>query len=103
MPKNETKAFEMFVKASEAMGSYYNADEYEIDAETEAMMISEVNINLAVMYLEGQGTAKNVSKAFKIFTDAANFGFLNAAYNLGTLQFQNMYDGIENNFCAAVC
>eukprot|EP00750_Incisomonas_marina_P032398 INCI9165.3.p1 GENE.INCI9165.3~~INCI9165.3.p1 ORF type:complete len:617 (+),score=118.33 INCI9165.3:1454-3304(+) len=106
VPANDTKAFEMFLKASDAVGEYYGEDGAELDSESVAPggFFNEVKINLAVMYLEGRGTPRNVTKARLIFEEAANFGYINAAFNIGLLQFQGPQGAgqdIPQDLCAA--
>ena len=57
------------------------------------------------MYLEGRGTARNATKARMMFEEAANYGYINAAFNIGLLQFQGPQGGagqdIPQDLCAA--
>lgn len=104
--QNDTKAFQLFVKASEVTNDYFADpllhDGANVDDLQDMGMYSEVKINIAVLYLEGRGTIRNVTKAWNIFKEAANYGYVNAAFNLGLLHYHGMHTPeIPHDFCIA--
>ena len=127
---NHTKAFQLFLKACELMGDYVGdvetdvngdglllnsesasgnnndgaGDEFEDDllGDGGMMMYNEVKINLASLFMEGLGTTQNVTKAKLIFQEAADFGYLLAAFNLALMQHHDTHpEEIPQDHCAA--
>ena len=128
---NHTKAFQMFLKACELMGDYvgdvetdvngdglllnsgsgssgssrsgdFDGDDEYLGDDGGMMMYNEVKINLASLFMDGLGTAQNVTKAKLIFQEAADFGFLQAAFNIAVLQHYATHpEEIPQDHCAA--
>ncbi len=60
----------------------------------------DAQVNLAMLYLRGQGVKKDYKKAAELYTKAADQGHSQAQYNLARMYEQG--DGVKSNYSKAM-